>query len=72
MPKIRIHFKTPDAVNYALIDHGLMSSEDRYEGRYEGTAEDAEAVISKFVRYGELCTIEIDTETQTATVVPMK
>jgi hypothetical protein len=55
--KIKIFFKTPDAVFYALQD---LPEEER---------ETAEAIAKKYVSYGECATIEIDTETGEATVL---
>lgn len=58
--KFRITLKTPDAVDYAIAD--LPEDEQ----------DDARAIARRFVKYGELVTIELDTETQTASVVPVK
>lgn len=58
--KFHITFKTPDAVDYAVDEHGQEFKEEIKE------------TAQKFVRYGELVTIEFDTETQTATVLPVR
>jgi hypothetical protein len=58
--KLHITFKTPDAVDYAVDEHGQEFKEE------------IKKTTNKFVRYGELVTIEFDTETQTATVLPVR
>jgi len=60
MAKLQIGFKTPDAVHYALED---LDEEER---------DAAEGAAAKWVKYGEYCTIEIDTETGEAKVLPVK
>lgn len=55
--KYKIQFKTPDAVFYATEG---MTDEDKLE---------AQRVASLFIRYGEALLVEIDTETETCTVV---
>lgn len=54
--KYTITFKTPDAVHYATED---MNEDDKAE---------AQRVASIFVKYGEVVSIEIDTEAETARV----
>lgn len=58
--KVRLTFKTPDVIDYALED---VSAEE---------APAAREAIEKFVHAGEYATIEIDTETKTATVLVQK
>ncbi len=58
--KIRISFKTPDALYYALRD---MPREER---------EEAETICSKWIQFGECVIIEIDTENETAKVLEAK
>lgn len=58
MSKVRITFKSPDAVYHALRD--IPDSEKEH----------AEEVVSKYVEYYEYVTIEIDLDTEEATVVP--
>ncbi len=58
--KVEVMFKTPDAVDYAIEeiveDHG-------------GTIGDAvKESLSKWIRYGEVITIEFDTKAGTAIV----
>lgn len=55
--KYKITFKTPDAVHYATED---MDEDIKAE---------AQRVAGLFVKYGEIVTIEIDTEKETAVVV---
>ena len=61
--KLKVTFKSPDALDCALTD-----------ARYNGaTMEDLDAVTqltSRFLQYGEYVTIEFDTESGTATVLP--
>lgn len=58
--KFNVLFKTPDAVEYST-DH--LSLEEKVE---------AMETARKFVQYGEYITIEFDTETKTATVLPAR
>jgi len=57
--KIRINFKTPDAVDYALED---IEDEDERENLKE--------FIAKWVEYGETVCIEFDSCEGTARVIP--
>jgi len=67
--KIRIPFKTPDAVEFALAEatSDICDQDLRhdFQDRYSDT-------IDKFVKYGECITIEFDTDLGTATVVPVR
>ena len=56
--KFRVRFKTPDALFYAIQE---LEEEDRYI---------AETLAEQFISQGEFVTIELDTEKQTATVLP--
>lgn len=58
--KFTVTFKTPDAVDYAIED---LSEEER---------EEAKETARKFIEYGEYVRIEFDTETKTATVLPVR
>ena len=62
MAKIRITFKSPDSVWDSIKEAGIDPNEVR----------DSEfgKVINKFVDYMEYVTIELDSETDEATVVP--
>lgn len=59
--KFQVTFKTPDAVQYALDE--LPADADW---------ESAQKVLDKFVEYNEYVRIEFDTETNTATVLPVR
>lgn len=59
--KLKITFKNPDAVNEALENAGISLGN---EGLNEA--------ISKFIKYGEYVTIELDSEAQTARVIEVK
>lgn len=58
--KILLGFKTPDVVDYAMED---VPEDER---------DNVKEVIEKFVEYGEDLTVEIDTETGTAEVLPVR
>jgi len=58
MSKVYIGFKTPDAAYYALQD--IQDEDERAE---------AEAVIDKFLKYGECVTLEFDIESGKAKVL---
>ena len=64
--KLLISFQTPDATKYAVDGIQGNTEEETYK-----LMEDAYKVIDKFVKYGELVTIEIDTITQTVKVIPI-
>ena len=58
--KIRIGFKTPDAVFYALKN---LSEDEKIE---------AENLIKTWVEFGECLDVEVDTETKTCVVLPVQ
>jgi hypothetical protein len=60
MAKVRLSFKTPDAVDYAV--EGIEDEDER---------EAAKAACGKWVEYGECLTVEVDTEKGTCEVVPV-
>ncbi len=71
--KIRITLKDPDGIYECITDaikatrpQGLSDSE------WEDIAEERRSAIShsKFIEYGDYVTVEIDTDTNTAIVVP--
>lgn len=82
--KFRVLFKTPDALDGALEEHMDTHCEECEEhdpecdecNALEDKALQAISQIKnigeKFIEYGEYITIEFDTETQSATVVPLK
>jgi hypothetical protein len=74
--KFNITFKSPDAV-YAAVE---TTAADDYNERFDNGSlgededvhtikEDIEAFLSQFLVYGEMITVEFDTEAGTATVV---
>jgi hypothetical protein len=73
--KLRVNFKTPDAVADAIFDAMMNDSEDALIGLRQGNTSDLEdrlqEVVNKFVEWNECLTIEFDTEEGTATVVPV-
>ncbi len=80
--KFRVTFKTPDALDPALQEHMDTHCEDhedhdpdcdkcfQLEDRGCAAISAIQKCAEKFIEYGEYVTIEFDTETQTATVVP--
>jgi len=58
--KIKVTFKTPDALDYAL------------DGVPEEEREAVEEKCAKWFRYGECVTIEVDTDAGTAVVLPAR
>jgi len=56
--KIKLHFKTPDVVDYALEDID------------EDLREEVKNELRTWVEYGECVSIEIDTVAGTAVVLP--
>lgn len=59
--KFTVTFKTPDALDEAIID-ASQDMADRNKMR---------ATAKPFVEYGEYISVEFDTETKTAIVVPV-
>lgn len=55
--KIQIQFKTPDAVDNAIE---YLSEDDK---------ELVKDIANKYIEYGELLTVEIDTDNETITVI---
>jgi hypothetical protein len=66
--KIRVHFKTPDALYYALEE--TFTEEDTEEQLEQKEA--AKTICEKFIQYGENIVVDIDTENWTARVVPVR
>jgi len=58
--RFKATFKTPDVLDYAL---------EYFEGEDRETAKE---LAEKYIEYGEYITIVFDTETQTATVLPIR
>lgn len=57
-PVVTVHFKTPDAVHYALKD---IEDEDQ--------AYEIQRFIDEYVKYGECTNIEFDLNNKTVKVV---
>ena len=69
--KIKVTMKNPDALDYAIAiaidglgDLSLGEREEKHDELYEQ--------LSKWFKYGEYLTVEIDTEADTATVMKGK
>lgn len=67
--KFRITFKTPYATD--AIDHILDADHNDGEEREELKAVMKETA-NKFIEYDEYVVLEFDTETKTATVLPIR
>lgn len=63
--KFNVYFKTPGAG-----DDALQSVEDSTSSRREYSK--AEALVEKWVKYGEYLTVEIDTEKETIRVLEVE
>lgn len=64
--KFQVQFKTPDALRYAITDACCKVAIEKREALLDSLNYTA----NRYVRYSECITVEFDTETQTATVVP--
>ena len=62
MAKLRIYMKNPDSVSQAIMDAGVDQN--------EVDSSEFGPVIEKFVEYQEYITVELDTDTMEATVIP--
>lgn len=75
--KLRLFFKTPDALYEAAKDaayaetEGIEDAEERADRMSEIRTELMDSA-SKWIKFGEGVTLEIDTEKQTAIVLPCK
>ena len=75
--KFQISMKTPDAVEQAIRDVVGREFPDDYHGEdmvepFEQRKDELKVLCDKWFKYGETVVIEIDTETQTATVLPTR
>jgi hypothetical protein len=77
--KFRVTFKDPDGVSDSLQDaveqslSGVVGlTEPERNSLMEKRYEDILQITNKWIGYGEYLSIEIDTDTQTATVVENK
>lgn len=59
--KIRLSFKTPDVIGSTLEHMDIHDPDEKM---------DIADACKKFVKYGEYLTVEIDTQTGTAVVLP--
>jgi hypothetical protein len=66
--KFIVTFKCPDAVQEA-IDYALEDSESSDNDELRASYED---LTRKFVMFGEMVTVEFDTNEQTAKVLPVR
>jgi len=64
--KVRLTFKTPDVADYALQE---LEEDQMFDD--ENQKFDVEAAIEKYVKNGEYLSVEIDTLSGTATVIPV-
>lgn len=77
MPKIRFTLKDPDGISHGITEHvianlpsGLTPAErEMVKDSREETARNS---IFKWVQFDEYVTIEIDTDTGEATVIPVR
>ena len=68
--KLRINFKSPCSVDQSLLARAeAMAGDNPDPDAVPNMMDHLRKEISHWVRYGEYCTIEIDTETKTARVV---
>ena len=75
--KVRLTFKTPDVVDYAIEDLDPVDDQNLEDlGESEAEAEDLKDDIrrscEKWVKNGEYLTVEIDTETGTCTPIKVR
>jgi len=73
--KIRLGFKTPDVVEYAVreaVEQEMAKVKDGHEDDVDADdlKYEAEQACKKFVKYGECITVEVDTDTGEAKVLP--
>lgn len=68
--KLSIQLKDPDGVYDSLAGHGMGLNDINDPQTDEQCA--ARDVVKKFVQYDEYVTIELDTETCEARVVPVR
>jgi hypothetical protein len=76
--KLKVNFKTPDALSHAIMRELFYDVEDISELTTDGAEalqdhmKDTMKELEKWVEFGECVTIEFDTDKGTATVVPRK
>lgn len=78
--KIQFCMKNPDVISESIKDAVISSIEEKAAGLsdrqkeliYDDEEEEIKKKLSKFIEFGEYITVEIDTDTQTARVVPVE
>lgn len=68
--KFLVHMKCPDALDEAIEARLRPTNLDIYEREEE--KEKIQAICARWFNYGEVVTVEIDTEKETCNVVPIK
>jgi hypothetical protein len=75
MNKIVLCFKCPDAKHYAVKDYvnNIKAMDDandclKEDWEYKNIEDDINSKLDKWIKYGELLTIEVDLENNTARV----
>lgn len=69
--KFILTFKTPNALDQSIVD-SLPEAEGLDQEEQDKLWYEVETLAEKFVEYKEYITIEFDTKTGTATVIPLK
>lgn len=78
--KFTVNFKTPDAVEYALVnefqyehpdENGLVPVSKGRLNKEHAKVSDCLDLTDKFVSWGEYIAVEFDSEAGTATVIPV-
>jgi hypothetical protein len=67
--KVSITFKTPDALYY--VEKNLKESFQDDPEKLEEELDGVHRCVGEYIQYGEQITVEFDTETGTATVLPV-
>lgn len=67
--KVRLSFKTPDVIDYAIEDLLLDPNNDPDTNIEQ--INKVKTTCDKWVKYGECITVEIDTEDNTCVVLPV-
>jgi len=74
--KFRINFKDPDAVEDAIDDafNALPKPDGVTDAEWSNIKDERRKNTSllPFIRWGEYCTVEIDTEAKTASVIQVE
>lgn len=75
--KFKVSMKDPDTLHDAIklavgksLDAVAISEDDELEALAEVRAEKVREICSRWFKYGEYLTVEIDTEAGTCTVLP--